>query len=109
MPEESEVEGGEYQDDADVGDQALPKTISEEQDVDGDDDGCHYYHIKHASYSRAGFRGDRHFGFSFMAQYSNYQWCGVKCQAGGGGYQSRLNSLLRSVMLRDLESKRKRA
>ena len=30
-------------------------------------------------------------------------------QQGPDGYQSRLNALLRSVMLRDLESKRKRA
>lgn len=30
-------------------------------------------------------------------------------QQGAEGYQSRLNALLRSVMLRDLESKRKRA
>jgi uncharacterized protein (DUF4415 family) len=30
-------------------------------------------------------------------------------QQGPEGYQSRLNALLRSVMLRDLESKRKRA
>ena len=30
-------------------------------------------------------------------------------QQGSEGYQSRLNALLRSVMLRDLESKRKRA
>ena len=30
-------------------------------------------------------------------------------QQGQEGYQSRLNALLRSVMLRDLESKRKRA
>ena len=30
-------------------------------------------------------------------------------QQGHGGYQSRLNALLRSVMLRDLEAKRKRA
>lgn len=30
-------------------------------------------------------------------------------QQGQEGYQSRLNALLRSVMLRDLEAKRKRA
>ena len=30
-------------------------------------------------------------------------------QQGQAGYQSRLNALLRSVMLRDLEAKRKRA
>ena len=30
-------------------------------------------------------------------------------QQGAEGYQSRLNALLRNVMLRDLESKRKRA
>lgn len=30
-------------------------------------------------------------------------------QQGSEGYQSRLNALLRNVMLRDLESKRKRA
>lgn len=31
------------------------------------------------------------------------------CQQGAEGYQSRLNALLRGVMLRDIEGKRKRA
>lgn len=39
--EESQSEGGEYQHDADVGDEPLPEPVSEEQQIDGHDDGYH--------------------------------------------------------------------
>lgn len=44
MPEESQVEGCKYQDDADIEDQAFPDAMSKERDVDAD--GYHYQHVK---------------------------------------------------------------
>jgi uncharacterized protein (DUF4415 family) len=205
MPEESEVEGGEDQDDANIRYQPFPESVSEEGEIYTDDDGCHHHRVQQASYSAAGFRRNRHWNspswihtrtmkgaasngkltlpiqfvpsrrrdwirndmpkivrktmaeakaalagqqdelkklrkmpdrdidLSELPELTETFWQNavpnplyrpVKKQItlridadilawlrqqGPEGYQSRLNALLRSVMLRDLESKRKRA
>jgi hypothetical protein len=48
-PEESQVESGEDQDNTNVDRQPFPESVSEEQDIDTDDDGCHRHHAKHDS------------------------------------------------------------
>jgi hypothetical protein len=66
MPEESQVESGKDQDNANIRYQPFPKAVSEERKIYTDDDGYHYHHIKHASYPTAHFRGHRHLEFSTM-------------------------------------------
>jgi hypothetical protein len=66
MPEESQVESGEHQDDANVRYQPFPKAISEESKINTDDDGYHQHRVKHATCPTAHFRGHRHFEFSFI-------------------------------------------
>jgi hypothetical protein len=46
-PEESEVEGREHQDNADIHCEPFPETVSEEREIDTDDDGYHRRHVKH--------------------------------------------------------------
>jgi hypothetical protein len=55
MPEESEVESCENQDNADIHCQPLPKSVSEEREIYTDYDGHHRYHVKHGSYCSAHF------------------------------------------------------
>jgi hypothetical protein len=66
MPEESQVEGGEDQDDADIREQPFPKSISEKRDIDTNDDGDHHYRVQRAGYPAARFRGNRHFESSII-------------------------------------------
>jgi hypothetical protein len=66
MLEESQVESGEYQDNANIRYQPFPKTVSEERKIYADDDGYHHHRVKQASYSPAHFRGHRHFESSFI-------------------------------------------
>jgi hypothetical protein len=61
VSEESQVEGGEHQDDANIRDQPFPKSISEKRDIYTNDDGYHHYRVKRARYPSAHFRGNRHF------------------------------------------------
>jgi hypothetical protein len=45
-PDESQVESCEHQDNANIRHQPSPELVSEEQDIDTDDDGGHRHHIK---------------------------------------------------------------
>jgi hypothetical protein len=56
MSEESPVESCEYQDNANIHRQSSPKSVSEEQQIYADYDGCHRHRVKHASYLSAHFR-----------------------------------------------------
>lgn len=47
--EESQVESAEHQDNADIHYQPFPESVSEEREIDADDDGDHRHHIKHDS------------------------------------------------------------
>jgi hypothetical protein len=53
--EESQIESCEHQDNADIHDQSFPESVSEEQDIYADYNGCHRYHVKHDSYLSAHF------------------------------------------------------
>jgi hypothetical protein len=55
-PEESEVESGEYQDDADICGKPFPESVSEEQNIYTDYDDCHRYDVKHDRNLAAHFR-----------------------------------------------------
>jgi hypothetical protein len=66
MPEESEVEGGEDQDDANIRYQPFPESVSEEGEIYTDDDGYHCHRVKDANYPTARFKGNRHFESSIM-------------------------------------------
>lgn len=50
VPEEDEIEGREDQDNADVHEQPFPEEVSEEREVDSDDDGDHGDEEKYDSY-----------------------------------------------------------
>jgi hypothetical protein len=41
--QESQAEGEEHQDDADIRDEPIPEPVSEEQEIDGNDDDYHGY------------------------------------------------------------------
>ncbi len=53
MPQESQVERCEHQDDSNIRYQPFPEAVSEEHDIYTDDDGCHGHHVKYASYLSA--------------------------------------------------------
>jgi hypothetical protein len=53
--EESEVEGYEDQDNANIHCQPFPESVSEEREIYTDDDGYHRHHVKHVSYLSAHF------------------------------------------------------
>ena len=55
MPEESEVESSEQQDNANICCQSFPQSISEERDIYTDNDGYHRQHVEHDSYLSAHF------------------------------------------------------
>ena len=55
MPEESQIESREHQDNADIHHQSLPDSVSEERDIQADYDGYHRQCVKHASYLSAHF------------------------------------------------------
>jgi hypothetical protein len=44
--EKSQVESSEHQDNADVHHQPFPESVSEELEIDADDDGRHRHHVK---------------------------------------------------------------
>jgi hypothetical protein len=48
-PEESEIESREHQDNANIHRQPFPESVSEEQEIYTDYDGCHRDPVKHAS------------------------------------------------------------
>jgi hypothetical protein len=76
-PEESQVEGCEHQDDADIRDEAFPEAVSEEREVRTDDDGDHSYHVKNdrkfAHFNLLRVRLDRSGGKSRVEHY-NYRF-----------------------------------
>jgi hypothetical protein len=53
MPEESQVESGEDQDNANIRYQPFPESVSEEHEIYSNDDGCHRHHVKHDSHLSA--------------------------------------------------------
>jgi hypothetical protein len=53
MPQESQVESCERQDNANIRCQPFPESVSEEQEIYTDYDGCHRHHVKHHSYLSA--------------------------------------------------------
>jgi hypothetical protein len=53
MPEESQVESYEHQDNADIHYQSFPESVSEEDEIYTHYDGCHRHHVKHVSYLSA--------------------------------------------------------
>ena len=55
MPEESEVESCEHQDNANIHCQPFPESVSEEHEIYTDYDGYHRHHVKHDSYLSAHF------------------------------------------------------
>jgi len=64
-PEESEVESGEYQDNADIHGKPFPESVSEEQNIYTDYNDCHRHHVKYDSNLAAhlrllAYRLDRH-------------------------------------------------
>jgi hypothetical protein len=59
MPEESQVESCEHQDNANIHCQPFPELVSEEHEIYTDYDGCHRHHVKHYSYLSA--HVSRHF------------------------------------------------
>jgi hypothetical protein len=56
VPEESQVESCEHQNNTDIRDQPLPESISEEHDIYADYDGYHGRHVKRGGYLFAHFR-----------------------------------------------------
>ena len=70
MPEESQVESREHQDDSNIHYQPFPESVSEEHEIYTDYDGYHRHHVKYDSYLSAHFSpwfnrdGNRHFEFS---------------------------------------------
>jgi len=55
MPEESQVESREHQDNANIHCQPFPESVSEEHEVYADYDGCQRHHVKNDSYLSAHF------------------------------------------------------
>src|SRR5579863_3655703 len=55
MPQESQVERCEHQDDSNIHCQPFPESVPEEHEIYTDYDGCHRHHVKHASYLSAHF------------------------------------------------------
>jgi hypothetical protein len=55
MPEESQVESSEHQNNANIHCQPFPELVSEEHEIYTDYDGCHRHHVKHYSYVSAHF------------------------------------------------------
>jgi hypothetical protein len=55
MPQESQVESSEHQDDSNIHCQPFPESVSEEQQIYTDYDGCHRQNVKHGSYLSAHF------------------------------------------------------
>lgn len=55
MPQESQVERCEHQDDSNIHCQPFPESVSEEHEIYTDYDGCHRHHVKHDSYLSAHF------------------------------------------------------
>ncbi len=55
MPEESQIESYEHQDNANIRHQSFPELVSEEQEIYTDYDGGHRHHVKHYSYLPAHF------------------------------------------------------
>src|SRR5579863_4790062 len=49
MPEESQVESCEHQDDANIHCQPFPESVSEEREIHSDYHGCHCHHVKRDS------------------------------------------------------------
>ena len=54
-PQESEVEGYEDQDNANIHGQPFPESVSEEREIYTDDNGYHRHHVNHLSYLSAHF------------------------------------------------------
>jgi hypothetical protein len=54
-PEESQVESREHQDNANIHCQPFPESVSEEDEIYTDYDGCHRHHVKHDNYLSAHF------------------------------------------------------
>jgi hypothetical protein len=57
--EESQVEGREYQNDANIHHQPFPESVSEEHDIRPDDNGYHRGDVKHGSQLSRHFIGSR--------------------------------------------------
>jgi len=55
MPEESQVESCEHQDNANIHYQPLPEPVSQEQEIHTHYNGYHRHHVKHDSYLSAHF------------------------------------------------------
>jgi len=60
-PQESEVEGPEHQNHANIGAQPFPESVSEEHEIYTDDDRCHYDDVNHDTCLSA------HFNTSILA------------------------------------------
>jgi hypothetical protein len=50
IPEESQVESSEHQDNANIHYQPFPESVSKEQQIYADYNDCHHHHIKHDKY-----------------------------------------------------------
>jgi hypothetical protein len=62
--EEYQIENGEHRDNADIGSQPFPESVSEEHEIYANDDGDHRRHVKHDSHLSARFYANPHFEFS---------------------------------------------
>lgn len=49
-PKKYQVESCEHQDNADIHYQPFPESVSEEREIDGNDDGCHRQCVKQDAY-----------------------------------------------------------
>src|ERR1700682_504294 len=65
-PQESQVESCEHQDNANIHCQPFPESVSEEQEIYTDYDGCHRHHVKHDSYLSAHFSALVQFGIPVL-------------------------------------------
>jgi hypothetical protein len=58
MPEEPQVESSEHQDDANIRHQPFQESVSKEDEIYTDDDGCHRHHVQHDNDLRSHFQFD---------------------------------------------------
>ena len=78
--EESQVEGSEHQDNANIHYQPFPESVSEEREIYTDYNGCHRHHVKNHSYPSVHFSTT---SFYFLPQRSGQR------NAKGEGWDQR--------------------
>jgi hypothetical protein len=82
MPEESEEESCEHQDNTNIHCQPFPESTFEEHEICTDYDGYHHHHVKRDSYASAHFSGNRHFEFSIKCSANPADSTGTRFLSG---------------------------